>query len=332
MALPKKLDVDQKYLELLGFSHPIYNGTRYNFTVVTYIVGGQAASAILLSQSIAQKLPNETLLIYNLGLSADDARSLNAYCNNSKCVVIPYDLSPFPSYVTDDRMHAYRPLVIKDALCRSKFILFLESNMRLCRDAKDVVSRLVRGSERSGILGWTNGPQAVSTWTHPKMYEYFETDTESFQFLPMVSLDMVVFMDTKVVNEKILLPWIKCTLTSECIHPIGNSIILNTNRKQHLIGMFFFSGAQSNGCRYKKKPQYRYSGCHSYDASAFNIVLGLYWNFDESKYSTNENATLFYRETLEEATKQLEDRRRRVSDSASDHPFTEGINTNYQHV
>lgn len=224
MALPKKLDVDQKYLDLLGFNHPIYNGTRYKFTVVTYIVSGQAASAILLSQSIAQKLPNETLLVYDLGLSVDDARSLSAFCNNSKCVVIPYDLSPFPSYVTDDRMHAYRPLIIRDALARSKAILFLESNMRLCRDAKDVYARLVRGAQESGVLGFTNGPQAVSTWTHPKMYEYFETDTESFQFLPMVSLDMVMFFDTQVVNEQILLPWIKCALTTECIHPIGGYI------------------------------------------------------------------------------------------------------------
>lgn len=91
VAVRKKLDIDVKYLELLGFTQPIYNGTRYNFTIVTYIQSGQAASAILLSQNIALKLPNEVLLIYNLGLSEDDTRALSAYCNNSKCSVITYD-------------------------------------------------------------------------------------------------------------------------------------------------------------------------------------------------------------------------------------------------
>lgn len=82
-------------------------------------------------------------------------------------------------------------------------------------------------------------------------------------------------------------------------------------------------GAQSGGCRYNKKPQYRYSGCHAYDASAFNIVLGLQWNFDESKYSKNDDTKLFYRETLEEATKNLENKRKNISDTSSDHPFTD---------
>lgn len=217
----RKLDVDPKYLDLLGFTHPIYNGTRYNFTIVTYVWDGHASSAILLSQNIAQQLPNDTMLIYDLGLSADDARQLAGYCNNSRCAVIPYDLTPFPSYVSDEHMHAYRPLIIKDALCRSRAILFLENNMRLRPDARDVYAHLMSGARDSGVLGWATRLQAVSSLTHPKMFKYFETDVESFQFLQMVSLDMAMFVDTPIVNEKILLPWIKCTLTMECIHPIG---------------------------------------------------------------------------------------------------------------
>lgn len=189
-------------------------------------MSGQAPSAILLSQNIGQKLPNEVLLIYNLGLSEDDTRALNNYCNTTKCSVITYDLSQFPSYVTDEHMHAYRPLIIKDALCRSKSILFLENNVRIRKNSKEVYEQLVQQAQASGILGWTTRLQAVSSRTHPKMFEYFETDTESFLFLPMVSMDMVIFLDTKIVNEQILLPWIKCSLTMECIHPIGKHIYL----------------------------------------------------------------------------------------------------------
>ncbi|KAJ6641409.1 hypothetical protein Bhyg_06348, partial [Pseudolycoriella hygida] len=295
VAVRKKLDIDVKYLELLGFTQPIYNGTRYNFTIVTYIQSGQTASAILLSQNIALKLPNEVLLIYNLGLSEDDTRALSAYCNNSKCSVITYEkLTEFPSYVNDDRtLHAFRPLIIKDALTRSKTILFMENSIRVKGSSKDISVYLKRVSE-SGVLGWTTR-QAVSTRTHPKMFEYFQTDPESFLFVPMVSLDVVIFLDTDTVNQNIMLPWIKCTLTNECIHPIG---------------------AQSIGCRYDKKPLYRYSGCHAYDASAFNIVLGLTWNFDETKYSTHFDSNLFYQESLEEATRNLENKRKNISDTS----------------
>ena len=34
--------------------------------------------------------------------------------------------------------------------------------------------------------------------------------------------------------------------------------------------------------------RYRYSGCHSYDNSALNILLGLAFGFDETKYIFKE--------------------------------------------
>lgn len=58
------------------------------------------------------------------------------------------------------------------------------------------------------------------------------------------------------------------------------------------------SGAQSGGCHFNKKPQYRYSGCHGYDASALNIVLGLQFDFKAALYTyplnqSPQNETFF---------------------------------------
>lgn len=198
---------------------PYFNGTKANFTIVTYVQEGQAPSAILLSQNIASKFPSEYLLIYDLGLSEEDLRALSAYCNSSRCTVITFDLTVFPSYVSDQRMHAYRPIVIKDALMRSKSILFAENYMRIRGSSRDLIDLQTKVAE-TGVLGW-NTPTAVSTRTHPKMFDYFQTDADDFFFLRMVDLDTVLFMDTVFVTEKILLPWIKCALTLECIDPIG---------------------------------------------------------------------------------------------------------------
>lgn len=216
----KFFDIDPKYLQLLGFNNPTQrNATRINFSIVTYVLNGQAPSAILLIQNIAQKLANETLLIYDLGLSEEDSRSLTTYCNNSKCTVIPYDLTKFPSHVADEHMHAFRPLIIKDALRRYHSILLIENNMRVRGTAQEIHDALLHANE-SGVLGWTTR-QAVSSRTHPKMFDYFQMNRDSFIFLPMVSMDAVFFIQSQTVEEKILLPWIKCTLTLECIHPIG---------------------------------------------------------------------------------------------------------------
>ncbi|SPP75542.1 uncharacterized protein LOC117584354 [Drosophila guanche] len=278
-----------------------YNGTKSNFTIVTYVQEGQAPSAILLAQNIAVKLPGEHLLIYDLGVSEDQLKSLSAYCNISRCAVITYDLSEFPSFVADQRTHAYRPIVIKDALLRARSVLFVENYMRMRGGYHELQELQSRGMV-AGVLGW-NTPTAVSSLTHPKMFDFFESDAEDFIFLRMVDLDVVFFVDNLFVTDKILLPWLKCCLTQECIDPIG---------------------AQSNGCKFNKKPLYRYSGCHGYDASAFNIVLGLTWHWDNSKYSlpSDDAKNVFYKETLEQSTRILESRRRNSSET-SDHPFTE---------
>lgn len=96
--------------------------------------------------------------------------------------------------------------------------------MRIRSLNNDFRAELFRHVNDSGVLGWTTR-LAVSSRTHPKMFDYFQTDAENFMFLPMVSMNVVLFVDSELVNEKILLPWIKCTLTLECIHPIGNTLI-----------------------------------------------------------------------------------------------------------
>jgi len=57
------------------------------------------------------------------------------------------------------------------------------------------------------------------------MFDYFESKAEDFNFLRMVDLDAVFFSDNPLVTEKIMLPWLKCCLTLECIDPIGESAV-----------------------------------------------------------------------------------------------------------
>jgi len=63
-----------------------------------------------------------------------------------------------------------------------------------------------------------------------------------------------------------MLPWIKCALVEECISPTGSQ--------------------NSGGYCSEKRPRYLYSGCHHYEQSALNLILGKVFDFIESPYTT----------------------------------------------
>lgn len=291
-----------------------------NFSLVSYVLANQLAAAVQLVKNLNAAASSEHLLLYDLGLSAEDQRTMQKYCypimnasslnaavtfasapsaglnqpsqqqqqpaphqtgrppvrlvnllyneasggfnaaasgasgynsysvvqsgsnsnnnNNinisqvgvvaSKCLLIKFDLVAhgFPSYVIDDaQMHAFRPLIVRDALRHwSRMVLFVENSVRLRANSGSDLSELRRQVEASasGVKGWRTEPtMAVSSRTHLKMYEYFHTDDDNFKFLKMLSLDAMFFADRPAVNQRILLPWIKCALIPECIHPIG---------------------------------------------------------------------------------------------------------------
>jgi hypothetical protein len=86
----------------------------------------------------------------------------------------------------------------------------------------------------------------------------------------------LVLVYTQATHSKLMLPWLRCALTESCINPIG---------------------AQDSGCRFDKKPQYRYSGCHRYDVSALNLVLGSMFHFSEDRYMRRSGDSFFRRVT-----------------------------------
>lgn len=126
------------------------------------------------------------------------------------------------------------------------------------------------------------------------MYEYFHVSVESFFFLPLIWASHLVIQNTKEISDRVMLPWVKCALTRDCICPIGNFQLKTWAKYWKIVYILvIILGAQSTGCRFNKRPQYRYSGCHEYDTSALNIVLGMHFDFDETQYIHQERETYF---------------------------------------
>lgn len=187
------------------------------------------------------------------------------------CALRRFDYQSFPSHVSDLKLSAFRPLILQLVLSEFGSAFWLDPNYYPLPNAHQKVQRLARTARREGILSWTI-EQPTSSLTHPRMFEYFKTVQNQYYFHRMVRASHLLLYNTARIHDNLMLPWVKCALTHECIAPIGS---------------------QSSGCRFDKKPMYRYSGCHDYDTSALNIVLGQMFGFDEKPYSASEDDKFF---------------------------------------
>lgn len=254
------LVTEERYFKILGLSGHVE--TWHNTTVpviVTYARGDDHAMAVSFVRAAA-RLPY-TVLLYNLGLKSNSLAVVSSYCNSSRCAVIEFDLGAFPSHVADESITAFRPLIIQHALSRVGGVIFLESDQRWTGSALALGALWARAAA-SGVLAYPRRA-AVTSLTHPRMFHYLRAALDDFLFVQMLEPARLLLADTPAVQE-VMRQWVQCALTQDCIMPIG---------------------AQSGGCRFDKKPQYRYSGCHGQDASALSIILGLRSGFEEGSYA-----------------------------------------------
>lgn len=113
----KRLVTDSKYLALLGLdgqtsTTPISLKPQ-NVTVVSLVRPGNEQYIYGFVRNISHFLPNNSIVIYSVGLNEDSLQNIRLACNSTRCNVIHFDLSPFPAHVEDDTLHVYRPLVIQ---------------------------------------------------------------------------------------------------------------------------------------------------------------------------------------------------------------------------
>ena len=114
-------------------------------------------------------------------------------------------------------------------------------------------------AESSGVITWWCQQYPTSALTHYNMFRYFNTNNTNFYFQRAAQPDMALLVNMERVHKQLMLPWIRCCLDKECIAP---------------------RGSQPGGCNFMHKPKYIYAGCHHYDISAYNIILGQMFNME----------------------------------------------------
>jgi hypothetical protein len=79
---------------------------------------------------------------------------------------------------------------------------------------------LIERAKSQGVLTWS-ADEPTTMLTHPKMFSFFRTEPQKFYFHRMVGAEHAIFFNTRLIHEKVMLPWVQCALKSECISPIG---------------------------------------------------------------------------------------------------------------
>jgi len=135
---------------------------------------------------------------------------------------------------------------------------------------------LLKQAQNYGIVAWIiESRDSTSAMTHPRMFTYFKTHTSKYYFQHMVGSDHLIIYNTKRIHKEMMLPWVKCALDRECVHPLG---------------------AQGVGCDARRKPKYLYMGCHHFEASALNIILGLMFGTEDEVPTYTSQVMIFGKE------------------------------------
>ncbi|XP_015916333.1 uncharacterized protein [Parasteatoda tepidariorum] len=273
----RKPDPEEKYLKQLGFltdKPRLYPNTGWvNSSLpvfVTTVPPSDLQYILTFLKSFQHFFPNSVLFIYDLGLNPTDSSLISGICNNtSTCVLRTFDFDAYPSHVRNLQLYAYRPIIIQEVLNEAGAIVVIDVRFTLISGE---LHKLMSHAEKTGVISWTIN-QPTSALTHPRMFDYFHTQQEKFFFHRMVEPNHMILLNTEHIHFRLMFPWVKCALVPNCIAPIG---------------------AQNSGCRFDKKPLYRYTGCHRYDTSALNVVLGLMFDFSSSHYAAKEEDKFFH--------------------------------------
>lgn len=239
---------------------------------VTAIKAGDENFATKFIRKFHSTFKNGRLIIYSLNILYNELEKVNQTCGNYvNCTLRQFNFDKYPTHVRDLQLNAFRPIIIHEVLDFSGSIIWL--NIDYLPNSYEKAINASNSAKNLGFYSWKI-EKPTSSMTHPKMFEILKCKRDSYYFHRMIDPSSLIILNNPNIHNDLIVPWVKCSLVYECISPIG---------------------AQSTGCKFDKKPIYRYSGCHSYDMSALNVLLGSLFNYKEKSYTGSDEDKFFTR-------------------------------------
>lgn len=112
--------------------------------------------------------------------------------------------------------------LFQHALSRVGAVIYADPLYHWAGSPSDLQDLWTKVSSKHGILTWPRRP-AVTSLTHPHMFQYFHEDVDDYLFVQMVDASRVMVVG-KLMRD-VMKYWIQCALTLECIMPIGKLVL-----------------------------------------------------------------------------------------------------------
>ena len=221
--------------------------------VVTAISSNHYNEAQDMIASVQKFLPSTKLILYDLGLSAEQKGKLHQYCNVE---VRPFVFEKYPAHTRRLKICVWKPFIIKEVTSEYEVVFWGDSSVRVVGTlfAEKVLSFLLKFPFVAG----STLPLPIVSLTHDGMLQYLNLSLERKQMGRFDHLQAGCWvmwanylMKTKFVNY-----WIDCALHQECIAPNGSK----------RLPCDFKLGDKNKGAGV-------YIGCHRYDQSALAMIL-----------------------------------------------------------
>lgn len=209
-------------------------------------------------RSFHSTYPNETILVYNLGLTPD---SVKHFTNEFPFAqVVPFNFALYPRYVQNLFEFRWKPLIIAEVLARNPKVLWMDTSTVLKKPISPAYFDGVRMFEFTG--------HSLLATTHPGMYDYLPTgeDKTKLEDTFMYGANVIAILNSKDIKLNVLRWWVLCALEADCMAPKGSKV-------------------PCNDPIFHSDPIHVYADCHRFDQSALNLLLAHFLSFNTSLYT-----------------------------------------------
>ena len=221
--------------------------------MVTAISSNHHEEAQDMIASIQKFLPNTKLILYDLGLSAQQKGKLHQYCNVE---VRSFKFEKYPPHTKNLQLYAWKTFIIKEVVSEYEVLFWGDSSARVVGPsfADKVFPFLLKFPF---VAGSTTSLPIVSL-THDGMLKYLNMSVSRKQMgrFGHLEANCWVMWANSLMRTKFLTYWVDCGLHQKCISPDGAS----------LFSCNFGLGRRNEGAGV-------YVGCHRYDQSALSMIL-----------------------------------------------------------